>query len=164
MKGKLAVAFVLMFVLVFSVVMPVMAMAARSQAIMLPPVQAEGMSLEQLLAAIFGLVVAVPGFALLISAIVNVLKVFKVVPDGAATMAFNITNVVVAVGLGVWAYFNPAILDKLPAVDSIAGALGNMLMVLITIFGASLLKEKAYESLKGLPVLGHSNSKAKGAG
>jgi len=117
------------------------------------------MSLEQLLAAIFGLVVAVPGFALLLSALVNVLKVFKIVPDGTAEMAFNILNVVVAVALGLWAYFNPAILDKLPALDSIAGAVGNLLMVLITIFGASLLKGKAYTSLKGLPLFGFSHSK-----
>jgi len=120
------------------------------------------MTLEQLLSAIFGLVVAVPGFALLLSALVNVLKVFKIVPDGAAEMAFNILNVVAAVALGLWAYFNPAILDKLPALDSIAGAVGNLLMVLITIFGASLLKGKAYASLKGLPLFGFSHNKQVG--
>ena len=115
------------------------------------------MTLEQLLSAIFGLVLAVPGFAVLLSAFVNVLKVFKLVPDGKAEMAFNILNVIVAVGLGLWATFNPAILEKVPAIDSIAGSVGNLLLVLTTVFGASLLRSKAYSSIKGLPLFGYSH-------
>jgi len=123
----------------------------------------ETVTIESLLYLIFALTVAAPGATALVVVLVNILKMFGVVKDGAAVLWTNILNVLFAVTLGVLAFFFPAVniggLDEF--LNSLSGTLTAFLPLLAIL--VKWLAPLMYGAVRGVPLLGYTHSD-KGAG
>jgi len=96
------------------------------------------------------------GFAAFVSLLINVLKFFGVVKDGTADKWVGGFNLLGVLALFAVRIFIPDF-DPLP-IDSVLGtiaAVGSfVLSYVVTIWGSKI----TYKAVKGLPVIGKSNS------
>ena len=105
---------------------------------------------------------ALVGFAALVSLLINVLKVFGVVQDGTAdkwVAGFNLAGVL---ALLVVKQFFPELQNQVPAMDNMLGEIAvigsYILSYVVMILGSKI----TYSAVKGLPVIGRSNSEGVG--
>lgn len=96
------------------------------------------------------------GFSALVSLIVNVLKFFGVVQDGTADKWVASFNLLGVLALFATRLFIPGF-DPVP-VDSVMGQIASVgvyiMSFVVMIFGSKL----TYVAVKGLPIIGKSNS------
>jgi len=123
----------------------------------------ENVAIDFLTQLLFGLTVTVPGFTALGVVLINLLKIPGWIKDGAVPVALNVFNVVSAIAIGVLTAFFPQV--NIPALDVKFGEISNYLIVLLPTF-VLLYKWLAplfYGAVRGVPLLGYSNTLAKAA-
>ncbi len=97
------------------------------------------------------------GVAALVPAIVNALKVAKVIPDGRSPEWMMVLNMVGFIGLGVLQLTGRA--DLVPVLDEQAGLLATTLTVVVGYIAQLFVSRITHQHvLAGLPVIGKSYS------
>lgn len=109
------------------------------------------------------LFLSLAGFGAFITLVVNILKLVGVVKDGTADLWVKYLNLAGLVIVGVLFFAAP---DAIPFVDRILGLLaelgGVLLPILALVLGwpiANFASEKTYGKIKGVKLLGYSNTK-----
>lgn len=112
-------------------------------------------TIETLVKLLFGLVIAAPGSAALVVVLINILKMVGLVKDSQSKLAINILNVVIAIILGVLAFFFPHV--NLGGLDDFLKSLSGTLTAFLPLL-AILVKWLApmfYDAVRGVPLLGY---------
>jgi len=114
----------------------------------------------EILQAIFDVFVTLVGFPAFLMALINLLKLLKVLPDGAAN-AFNFWGNVIFFGVVAFFVFTGQG-DTLSWLDGILAGAAKLIADVIIILGgftASTIMTRQYHLMaRGLPVIGKSHS------
>jgi len=100
--------------------------------------------------------VALIGFAALVSFLVNLLKVLKVVKDGTADKWVAGFNLIGLLALGVVRIFYPQY--DIKPIDTALGSVAVIGMYILDYVVMLLGSKLTYFGVKGLPLIGKSNS------
>jgi len=112
---------------------------------------------------LLALFVSLAGFAAFIAFIVNILKRFGVVKDDTASMWVKVINLVGLVIVGVLYLFLPGTIQVVDQVLGLLAQLGGVLLPLLALAAgwplANAISGKVHDNVRGVPLLGYSNSK-----
>lgn len=99
------------------------------------------------------------GVAALVTVLINIGKIFKVVKDGTADKWNQGAQLLIALILFIWGLVSPDTLD-LGKVDAFAQEVADLGILIVPIIPILIKWGTAvYGWIKGLPILGYSNTK-----
>jgi hypothetical protein len=94
------------------------------------------------------------GFAALVAVVINILKTFKVIGDGAATKWSTGLNLAGLVALMVYRFFQPE--TPVTGIDSSLASIANILTVVLAFVVQLGTSKVSHLALKGTPLIGKS--------